>query len=329
MFTKVPLTFRIFMGRADPVPKKTTSGYFPSKHMEASVKTFSPLIILDFSRTDLKAPRRPWRTLSGTSPLPPGSLGPLKLLSQTPRSCRRGWRPWRWEWAESGGTHGGLKTTAAKLTSATPWRVEAGTWANTRLWCWGRGGRPEAPDQKQTSVKLLLLNLQLDWFAFPTICFHGVVYGNISTWFPPSGSTNRRWSYLGSVGLQFWKDLRVNHVELRLDLVAADVVDRTRVFVHDQVFRWGRKPAEQKNRTEIKNKSSVWRKSDEKPNRPLHPFLVLIRLQEMLRSHVDHQNRRVFGSTRLIPEEDGSLLSREQGHSIHENGIIWSLKTEN
>lgn len=29
MLTKVPLTFLIFIGRADPVPKKTTSGYFP------------------------------------------------------------------------------------------------------------------------------------------------------------------------------------------------------------------------------------------------------------------------------------------------------------
>lgn len=28
MFTNVPLTFRIFMGRADPVPRKTTSGNF-------------------------------------------------------------------------------------------------------------------------------------------------------------------------------------------------------------------------------------------------------------------------------------------------------------
>lgn len=28
MFTKVPLTFLIFIGRDDPVPTKTTSGYF-------------------------------------------------------------------------------------------------------------------------------------------------------------------------------------------------------------------------------------------------------------------------------------------------------------
>lgn len=50
--------------------------------------------------------------------------------------------------------------------------------------------------------------------------------------------------YLCSEVLEFWKDLRVDHVQLGLDLVAPDVVGRTDVFVEDQVFRRGRKPAE-------------------------------------------------------------------------------------
>lgn len=39
------------------------------------------------------------------------------------------------------------------------------------------------------------------------------------------------------------EDVGVNHVELSLNLVAADVVDRAGVFVDDQVFCRGRKPA--------------------------------------------------------------------------------------
>lgn len=34
MFTNVPLTFLIFIGSADPVPKKTTSGYFSDRPAE-------------------------------------------------------------------------------------------------------------------------------------------------------------------------------------------------------------------------------------------------------------------------------------------------------
>lgn len=49
-------------------------------------------------------------------------------------------------------------------------------------------------------------------------------------------------------GLELWKDLRVDHVQLGLDLVAPDVVKRTDVFVEDQVFCRGRKPAETRRR---------------------------------------------------------------------------------
>lgn len=53
-------------------------------------------------------------------------------------------------------------------------------------------------------------------------------------------------SYRGSAGLELREDLRVDHVELGLDLVAPDVVDRGHVLVQDQVFRPGRKPAKAK-----------------------------------------------------------------------------------
>lgn len=84
--------------------------------------------------------------------------------------------------------------------------------------------------------------------------------------------------YRGSAGLELREDLRVDHVELGLDLVAPDVVDRGHVFVQDQMFRRG------------------WE--------PLHPGLVLTRVQNALRGDVHHQRRRVLGAPRLISGED-------------------------
>lgn len=46
-----------------------------------------------------------------------------------------------------------------------------------------------------------------------------------------------------------WEDLGVNHVQLSLNLVASDVVDRADVFVEDQVFCCGWKPAETQKKT--------------------------------------------------------------------------------
>lgn len=51
-------------------------------------------------------------------------------------------------------------------------------------------------------------------------------------------------SYLGSVDLELWEDLWVDHVELSLDHVAPDVVYRADVLVEDQVFCGGREPAD-------------------------------------------------------------------------------------
>lgn len=42
--------------------------------------------------------------------------------------------------------------------------------------------------------------------------------------------------YLGGVVLQLGEDVRVDQVQLRLDLVAADVVDGGDLLVHDHVF---------------------------------------------------------------------------------------------
>lgn len=53
-------------------------------------------------------------------------------------------------------------------------------------------------------------------------------------------------SYRGSAGLELREDLWVDHVQLGLDLVAPDVVDRGHVFVQDQMFRRGWKPAKAK-----------------------------------------------------------------------------------
>ena len=49
--------------------------------------------------------------------------------------------------------------------------------------------------------------------------------------------------YLCLVGLELREDLGVDHVQLGLDLVTPDVVDRADLFVEDQVFRRGREPA--------------------------------------------------------------------------------------
>lgn len=100
MFTKVPLTFRIFIGRADPVPRKTTSGYRSSRPTADNISQ-SPLWnasahILDSSfgsRTHQNVPS-PTTRCSCTCPLPPGSLEPPKLLSQSGQCYRQGWNLW-------------------------------------------------------------------------------------------------------------------------------------------------------------------------------------------------------------------------------------------
>lgn len=48
--------------------------------------------------------------------------------------------------------------------------------------------------------------------------------------------------YFSPEGLQLREDLRVDDVELRLDLVAAHVVHGGNVLVEDQVFSGGWKP---------------------------------------------------------------------------------------
>lgn len=48
--------------------------------------------------------------------------------------------------------------------------------------------------------------------------------------------------YFGPEGLQLGEDLRVDDVELRLDLVAAHVVHGGDVLVEDQVLGGGWKP---------------------------------------------------------------------------------------
>lgn len=50
--------------------------------------------------------------------------------------------------------------------------------------------------------------------------------------------------YLCFVGLEFWKDLWVNHVQLGLNLVTSDVVVCTDLFIKDQVLCCGWEPIE-------------------------------------------------------------------------------------
>lgn len=91
----------------------------------------------------------------------------------------------------------------------------------------------------------------------------------------------------------------MDHVELSLNLVTSDVVDRARVFVKDQVFcrRW--KPAE------TQPLSARWtkccdKKLSDRNCKPLHPLLVLVCFQNKLWSHVDHQRSRVLRPTCLV-----------------------------
>lgn len=114
ILTNVPLTFLIFMGRADPVPKKTTSGYLsPCPAVEntfippsintslnttltgaegASSLTWKALFCCCFWRlAHHTAPRRRPSRSSCTRPPLPESLGPQTPPSQTPRRWRRGW----------------------------------------------------------------------------------------------------------------------------------------------------------------------------------------------------------------------------------------------
>lgn len=68
--------------------------------------------------------------------------------------------------------------------------------------------------------------------------------------------------YLCIVRLEFWKDLWVNHVQLSLDLVTSDVVDHKDVFIKDQVFCCGRKPAQKTLSISVFNwtlQESLWR----------------------------------------------------------------------
>lgn len=53
--------------------------------------------------------------------------------------------------------------------------------------------------------------------------------------------------YRGAEGLELREDLRVDHVQVSLDLVAPDVVGGAHVFVQDQMFcgRWKPTKAEQ------------------------------------------------------------------------------------
>lgn len=110
--------------------------------------------------------------------------------------------------------------------------------------------------------------------------------------------------YRAGAGLQLREDLRVDHVQLRLDLVAADVVDGGHVFVQDQMFRRGRKPGQAKRTVPsapVSTKVKAW------TVKPVHPGPVLLRLQDALWDDVDHQRRGVLGASRLVPGPDGPL----------------------
>lgn len=110
--------------------------------------------------------------------------------------------------------------------------------------------------------------------------------------------------YRGGAGLELREDLRVDHVQLRLDLVAADVVDGGHVFVQDQMFRRGRKPGEAKRMVaaaSVSTKVKAW------TLQPVHPGPVLVRLQDALRDDVDHQRCGVLGASRLVPGPDEPL----------------------
>lgn len=55
-------------------------------------------------------------------------------------------------------------------------------------------------------------------------------------------SHGRVTAHRGCAGVEPREDLRVDHVQLSLDLVAPDVMGRAHVFIQDQMFRPGWKP---------------------------------------------------------------------------------------
>lgn len=95
----------------------------------------------------------------------------------------------------------------------------------------------------------------------------------------------------------------MDDVELRLDLVAAHVVHGGDVLVEDQVFGGGWKPEEKHLCPD-----GVWISMRQKPqcgaSQPLHPAAVLIRVQDRLWSHVDHQDGAVLRPSSLVPGPD-------------------------
>lgn len=109
--------------------------------------------------------------------------------------------------------------------------------------------------------------------------------------------------YPGAEGLELREDLRVDHVQVSLDLMAPGVVGGAHVLVQEQMFcgRWKPTRAEQTGQ-----RQSVFPNLDLKVE-PLHPGLVLIRVQDPLRGYVHHQHRGVLGPSRLIPGGDARL----------------------
>lgn len=99
MLTSVPLTFRTFIGRADPVPRNTTSGYFSAesvaKTLEITVwknRQSAAINTRNIRRSDQNVLQLRLNKSPCTFPRSPGSLGLQRLLSRNPRGCRKGWR---------------------------------------------------------------------------------------------------------------------------------------------------------------------------------------------------------------------------------------------
>lgn len=110
-------------------------------------------------------------------------------------------------------------------------------------------------------------------------------------------------THLGLPELQLWEDLRVDHVELALDLVAPDVVDGADLLVEDQMFGGGGEPAgETRPGEQPAGGATVWFLLPDE-HKPLHPGLVPIRLQDRLWSHVDDQSHGVLGTSCLVSAE--------------------------
>ena len=69
----------------------------------------------------------------------------------------------------------------------------------------------------------------------------------------------------------------MNEVELGLDFVAPDVVNRTRLLIHNQMLRAGRKPATDKP-SEIKSRKRREEREREKKEREKRERAVLSEL---------------------------------------------------